>query len=214
MTITDCYQYIQDRLNALSTNYGNNVPKHIFVRTFNAAQTTWVEERCKISSSNILRIDEIDILSTPYEFVPVKKEGYWEGPLPSDYYHFRRALGFTPCQLFIYPKKEEEVNRLLSDDNWKPSLDWAESFVTISGKKLKVYGDFNIDRVELLYYRVPTLVNMGDGYSDEFGNPNVNINPEFQESSLIEILTMTVNQLAADNGDSFRYQTSGQKTTT
>jgi hypothetical protein len=214
MTITDCYQYIQDRINALSTNYGDNVPKHIFVRTFNAAQTTWVEERCKISSSNIIRTDEIDPLSTTYEFEPVKKEGYWEGSLPDNYYHFRRAIGFTPCQLFLYLKKEEEINRLLSDDNWKPSLEWAESIVTVSGKKLKVYGDFNIDKVELLYYRVPNLVNMEDGYSDEFGNPNVNINPEFQESSLIEILTMTVNQLAADNGDSFRYQTSGQKATT
>jgi hypothetical protein len=116
--------------------------------------------------------------------------------------------------LFLYPKKEEEINRLLSDDNWKPSLEWAESIVTISGKKLKVYGDFNINKIELLYYRVPTLVNMEDGYSDEFGNLNVNINPEFQESSLIEILTMAVNQLASDNGDSFRYQTSGQKATT
>lgn len=214
MTITDCYLYIQDRLNALSTNYGNNVPKHIFVRAFNAAQTTWVEERCKISNTNSLRQDEIDILSTTVTLDLLKKEGYWETNLPSNYYHRIRAVGYTPCSLYLYPKKEEEVNRLLSDENWKPSLEWAESFYTISGKKIKVYGEFNIDKIDFIYHRIPLLVNMEDGYNDEFGNLNTNIDPEFQESSLIEILTMTVNQLASDNGDAFRYQTSGQKSTT
>jgi hypothetical protein len=211
MTILDCYQYVQDRLNALSTNYGDNIPKHTFVRTFNAAQTVWVESRSKINNTNSLREDELQQISISLPLTPTKKEGYWETSTPKDYYHFRRAVALTPCEVFLYRKNEEEVNRLLSDDNWKPSLDWKESFLTITGNKIRVYGDFSISSIDFLYYRTPRLVNMADGYTDNQGNLNVDIDPEFQESSLIEILNDTVTILSSDNGDSFRYQTSAQR---
>ena len=212
MTILDCYQFVQDRMNALSTNYGDNIPKHIFVRTFNAAQTVWVESRCKINNTNSLRDDELQQITESVLLSPLKKTGYWEVPLPDDYYHFRRASALAPCEVYLYKKEEEEVNRLLSDENWEPSLEWRESFLTIFKNTIRVYGDFGITGVNFIYYRKPRLVNMNDGYTDNLGNINVDIDPEFQESSLIEILNDTTVMLSADNGDNFRYQTNSQRT--
>jgi hypothetical protein len=210
MTVNDCYSYVQDRLNTLSTNSGDNIPKHTFVRAFNAMQNLWVESRCKLSSTNSIRIDEIQNLSTPYEKVPVFKQTYSEIDLPEDYLHYRRCVGYTPCLLFLFPKKEEDVNRLLSDDNWKPSLEWAESFYTIVGNKVKIYGDFPISKVEFTYFRKPTPINMADGFEDVNGLITSDVNPDsFSESSLIEILNQTVLLLSSDVGDNFRTQTIG-----
>jgi hypothetical protein len=210
MTVNDCYSYVQDRLNTLSTNSGDNIPKHTFVRAFNAMQNLWVESRCKLSSTNSIRIDEIQNLSTPIEKTPVFKQTYSEIDLPENYLHYRRCVGYTPCLLYLFPKKEEDVNRLLSDDNWKPSLEWGESFYTIVGNKVKIYGDFPISKVEFIYFRKPTPINMEDGFEDVNGQITIDVNPDsFSESSIIEILNQTVLLLSSDTGDAFRTQTIG-----
>jgi hypothetical protein len=52
---------------------------------------------------------------------------------------------------------------------------------------------------------------MSDGYNDVNGNATVDVNPEFNGSSLIEILNATCELLAADTADQWRYQTMQQK---
>lgn len=209
MNVQECYLYVQDRLNSLSTNKGDNIPKHVFVRAFNSAQDVWVEDRYKLNSINTLRDDELQPILVSTFLSGLKKDSYWEFDLPTNYYHFKRAIGNTPCPVYIYKKKEDEVNRLLSDDNWKPSLEWEETFCTILSNKIRVYGDFNIDNIEFFYYRKPKLINMEDGYSNFDGEVNTDINPEFENSSLIEILNMTCLILSSDISDQFRYQTMG-----
>jgi hypothetical protein len=199
MNIQDCYLYVTDRLNVLSTNSGDKIPKHTFVRTFNSAQSLWVADRYKLNGTNKLREDELQILLTLISFAPTKKDGYWQEDLVENYFHAERAIVKEPCQVFLVQKKEEEVNVLLSDDNWKPSLEWAESFYTIHDKKIKIYGDFPISLVDFYYYRTPLLVNMEDGFNDSNGQPNIDINPEFQNDSLIEILNLTVQILSGDS---------------
>ena len=213
MNVIQCYKYVQDRLNSLSTNSGDNIPKHIFVRTFNAIQDVWVENRYKLNSSNTLRDDELQSILLDVELNPTKDEGFWRVEIPTNYYHFKRAIAYTPCEIFLYKKKEDEVNRLLNDENWKPSLEWQESFCTIMGNTLRVYGDFSIDNIRFLYYRKPNPINMADGFVDELGEPTVDIDPEFQNSSLIEILNQTCMLLASDTSDQFRFQTLGANVT-
>ena len=56
-------------------------------------------------------------------------------------------------------KKEGDINVLLKDEFWKPSLEWGETICTIVGNKLRVYFDnFNIDYVILEYYRYPVNI--------------------------------------------------------
>jgi hypothetical protein len=201
MTVIEAYRYIQDRLNVLGTNKGDNIPKHTFVRTFNAMQELWVEERVKLSDTNRTRIDELQRLISNVESTLQKENNYWFIDLPEDYYHSYRVDAFAPCLLTSYHKKEADINQLLNDEFWKPSLEWGETLYTISQNKLKIYGDFTINSVNFYYFRRPRKINMADGGLDENGNPNVDIDPEFVSSSLLDILNKTVAQLALDNGD-------------
>ena len=209
MTIKECYQYIQNRLNKVGTNFGDVIEKHQFVEAFNAMQNLWVESRFKVDETNIVRTDEIQQLLTAVNKKP-KKTGsnYYELELPENYLHYKRSVSFVPCEIKNHLVKEGDINRLLQDEFWKPSLEWEETICTIAGNALRIYVDnFTIKSVELHYYRTPVQVNMADGFSDINGNQTEDINPEFKNSSLIEILNLTCQLLAGDNSDQWNYQT-------
>jgi len=209
MTIKECYQYVQNRLNKLSTNANDNIEKYQFVESFNIAQLMWVEDRFKLDEVNLIRIDEINKLLKNIDIVPtqVLNKNYYEIDLPEDYLHYKRSLSYTPCELTNWLKKEGDINQLLTDEFWKPSIEWGETICTLVNNKLRIYTDnFKIERVYLLYYRLPLKINMATNYTDINGNPTVDIDPEFNGSSLVEILNYTCNLLAGDIGDNNNYQ--------
>lgn len=208
MTVAECYKYVQNRLNKSSTNFSDNVSPHQFVEAFNTMQILWVESRFKVDETNIVRTDEIQQLLTSTTKKPKKTNSYYELVLPDDYLHYKRSISFVPCEIKNYLVKEGDVNRLLQDEFWKPSLEWAETICTIAGNTLRIYVDnFTIKSVELHYYRVPISINKADGFLDVNGNQTINIDPEFKNSSLIEILNLTCQLLASDNTDQWNYQT-------
>ena len=209
MTVAECYQYAQARLNKLSSNFAENLPKYQFVQAFNAMQMLWVESRFKVDETNIVRTDEIQQLLKTLILKP-KKTGsnYYEITLPEDYLHYKRSVSFAPCEIFNHLVKEGDINRLLQDEFWKPSIEWEETICTIAGDKLRVYvDDFTLKSVELHYYRIPVSINMADSFTDVNGNQTTNIDPEFKNSSLIEILNFTCQLLASDTTDQWNYQT-------
>lgn len=216
MTVKDCYLYCQQRLNKVSSNANNNLPKWAFVNTFNTQQLMWVEDRIKQDENNSLRIDEINqLLKTTSKPLIVNQSGsnYYEALLPADYFHYKRSTSLTPCEIRNFLVKEGNINTLLLDDNWKPSLEWGETLCTLVNKHIRVYFDnFSIEGVNLTYYRFPQNINMDDDFTDVNGNTTVDIDPEFTGSSLIEILNMTCELLASDNTDQWNYQTSNQRT--
>ena len=217
MTVQESYKYVQDRLNKLSTNFGDNIPKHVFVLAFNSTQLQWVEDRIKLGETNIIRTDEVQqLLKSTGSQQPTKTgNNYYEIQLPEDYFHYKRSVSYVPCEIRNILKKEGDINLLLRDNFWKPSVEWGETLCTLVGGKLRIYVDiensFEISQVDLVYYRYPLNINMSDGYNDVNGNLTVDINPEFTGSSLIEILNATCELLAADTVDQWRYQTMQQK---
>lgn len=215
MTIDNCYLYVKNRLNKLSTNSGDNLPKHQFVDAFNACQLHWVEDRIKVDETNIVRKDEINQLLKPLDLKPLKptsESNFYEVDLPEDYFHYKRTVSLTPCEVINHLKSEGDINVLLNDSFWKPSLEWGETICTLVGKKLRVYVDnFSIQKIEGLYYRYPVKVDMSDGFTHLDGSPTQNIDPEFEGSSLMEILNMTTQLLAGDTTDQWNYQTMAQR---
>ena len=208
MTVLDAYTYVQDGLNKLSTNSGENIPKNNFVRAFNAVQYQWVEDRVKLNELNKIRIDEIQqLVSNSVLEAPSKKTQYYEFTLPQNYYHYIRSYtDLNGCSLDNWLVKEGDINVLLSDEFWKPSKEWGETICTLGQDKLKVYyDDFSIKRINLTYFRYPIEINMEDGYPDVNGSPTVNVDPEFKGSSLIEILNLTIQHLAGIINDQNRY---------
>jgi len=213
MNITDCYLYVQDRLNKLSSNNSQNIQFPQFIRAFNTSQLQWVEDRIKINESSNLRTDEISQLLTSVKLNTSIKENFYEATKPSDYFHFKRLYG-TPCNINIIPVKEADVNNLLKSSNWKPSLEWEETFATFVGNKIRIYKDetFNLTGIYLVYFRYPLDVDIA-GYTKYNGSVSTSIDPEFQGSSLVEILDMTCLLLASDINDQLRYQVMTNKTT-
>ena len=101
----------------------------------------------------------------------------------------------------------------MDDAYWTPSKEWGETFYTLVGGKIRVYhnNQFNLNKINLVYYRYPISINMADGFEDVNGTPTVNVDPEFKGSSLIEILNLTVQHLAGAVNDQMRYQVFGNK---
>lgn len=214
MTIKECYLYVQQRLNKVSSNANNNIPKWAFVNAFNAQQLMWAEDRIKLDETNSLRSDEINQLLKTTSVLNVNKSGsnYYEVDLPEDYFHYKRSVSLVPCEIKNTLVKEGNVNTLLLDENWKPSLEWGETICTLVEKRLRVYVDnFTISGIYLVYYRFPQNINMDDNYTDVNGVTTTDIDPEFTGSSLVEILNMTCELLASDNNDQWNFQTSSQR---
>lgn len=216
MTVIEAYKYMQERLNRLGTNFGDNIPKHTFVTAFNSVQLQWVEDRIKLAETNIVRKDELQQLLKPTDpIVPTNTNNYYEIDIPQDYFHYKRSVSYAPCELRNILKKEGDVNLLLRDEFWKPSIEWGETICTLIGNKLRVYSDiensFQISNIILVYYRYPVFINMADGFNDVNGTPTTNIDPEFQGSSLIEILNDTCNLLSADTMNQWNYKTTQEK---
>lgn len=213
MTALESYQFVQNRLNRLSTNYGDNIPKYQFVEAFNAAQLHWCEDRFKIDQTNITRKDEIQrlIVDTNIKQL-VSKDNYYELDLPEDYLHYIRSISLTPCPVYNFLKKEGDINRLLLDEFWKPSLEWQETICTIKDSKLRIYVDnFTIESVNLIYYRFPIPINLSTGYNDVNGTATFNQDPEFKGSSLLEILNLTCQLISGDTSDQWGYQVHTQR---
>lgn len=209
MTVAECYQYVQNRLNKSQSNFSDNIEKYQFVEAFNTAQLLWTESRFKVDETSVARMDEIQHLITTVTSKP-KKTGsnYYELTLPEDYLHYKRSVSFAPCEIKNHLKKEGDINTLLAHEFWQPSIEWEETICTIAGDKLRIYTtDFSIKSVEFHYYRVPRKINMQDGFNDINGVQTENIDPEFKSSSLIEILNLTCQILSSDATDQWNYQT-------
>lgn len=216
-TVQDCYKYVQEALNKLNSDASQNVPKTTFVTTFNAVQMQWVEDRVKVGELNKVRTDEIQQLATDVELSVKKEDLYYYTELPDNYYHIIRPYSsIGGCTLNIWPAKEGDVNVLLDDAFWTPSKEWGETFYTLVGGKLRVYhnNQFTLNKINLVYFRYPTSINMADGYEDVNGTPTTDIDPEFKGSSLIEILNLTIQHLAGAVNDQMRFQVFGNKSQT
>lgn len=208
MTVLECYEYMQERLNRLSTNSGDNIAKHSFVKAFNTMQLFWAEDRIKLNETNIIRTDETQQLLESVLLTPSGESNYYEVYLPDNYFHYKRSVSLIPCEMRNRFVKEGNINALLRNENWKPSVEWGETLCTLIGKKLRVYVDnFTISQINLVYYRLPKKINMSDGFSDVNGITNTNIDPEFTGVNLLEILNATCALLSADTSDQWNYQT-------
>lgn len=214
MTVAECYKYVQEGVNKLQSNSSQNIPETTFVTTFNAVQLQWVEDRIKLNEVNNVRIDEIQQILLQVDLKVKKENLFYSSDLPSNYFHYRRSYSTSgECVIFNHLKEEGNVNILLQDEFWKPSKEWAETFCTLVGNKLRIYhnNEVDISKAHLIYYRYPVNINMGDGFSDVNGVTTTDVDPEFQGSSLIEILNLTIQHLAGVINDTNRYQVFSNK---
>ena len=95
MTVQESYLYFTNAVNKLSSNSGLNIPKQVFVSTFNAVQSQWVEDRVKMNELNKIRMDEIQQLMVSSKLNVKKEEQYYTVDLPANYYHYLRSYSYV-----------------------------------------------------------------------------------------------------------------------
>jgi hypothetical protein len=139
---------------------------------FNKAQLEWVRRRLhglnamkETSEQSVTVVDDVQILLTETELFGVEQLKFFEtGIIPANYLHFVR-IGANikndccPKRTLstIYQAEEANVDILLADSFKSPSFEWAETFCTIIGDKIRIYtnGLFTVHDAKLVYYRKP-----------------------------------------------------------
>jgi hypothetical protein len=163
---------IKQRLNKLGSFDYDNIECWMIQEAFNKAQIEWVRRRLhglnalrESSEQSVTVVDDLQILLSEINLRGIESPKYFETDIiPANYLHFVRisAKAKTDCcppRTFssIYQAEEANVDMLLGDNFKQPSFEWAETFCTILGDKVRIYtdGKFNIVDPKLVYYRKP-----------------------------------------------------------
>lgn len=163
---------IKQRLNKLGSFDYDNIECWQIQEAFNKAQLEWVRRRLhglnalkESSEQSVTVVDDLQILLSELELRGLEKPKYFEtDAIPANYLHFVRisAKAKTDCCparsfVSIYQAEEANVDILLGDNFKQPSFEWAETFCTILGDKVRIYtdGKFTVEDSRLIYYRKP-----------------------------------------------------------
>ena len=177
---------IKQRLNKLSSLDYDNIEPWQIQEAFNKAMIEWV--RRQLHGNNVYkegdeqstkRIDDLQLLLTPEKLDGKQYTTYFESErLPFDYMAFKRVSTYAvndcctePRVMDVYLAEEADADILYSDNNKGPNFDWAETFCTIFGNRLRIYTkpDFKLYNPKLIYYRLPKDVQFKGVINPETG---------------------------------------------
>jgi hypothetical protein len=212
---------IKQRLNKLASQDYDNFHCWQIIEAFNKGQIEWC--RRQLSGKNqtqqggdqtTRRIDDLQILLKSIDLtLSLTPFGYYESDvLPTDYLEFEK-VGATatkdccqdPKTLMVYLAEENNTGLYLRDELKKPNFEWAETFCTLVGNKIRVYsnGDFAIKSAFLMYYRKPVqieIANCANPYSGNISTSDVEC--EFKED-IVEVLIDNAAAILAGDIESF-----------
>lgn len=163
---------IKQRLNKLGSFDYDNIECWQIQEAFNKAQLEWVRRRLhglnalkESSEQSVTVVDDLQILLSEIELRGLEKPKYFEtDAIPANYLHFVRISANIKNDCCpkrplttIYQAEEANVDILIADSFKSPSFEWAETFCTILGDKIRIYtaGKFTVEDSRLVYYRKP-----------------------------------------------------------
>lgn len=207
---------IKERLNKLSSNDYDNIEKWQMVEAFNKAQLNWCRRQLhginqvkEGDEGSKRRIDDLQILLKEKKMDGKTKDLYFETEsLPADYFEWKRinAVGGNECcsnthHMIVYLAEEANVDALLRDHNKKPSFEWAETFCTLKGNKVRIYtnNEFTLSNAVLTYYRMPRMIEIKDSVSViTLKRSEVDVECEFKDDIAELIIDEAVKIIASD----------------
>lgn len=214
MVLLEGFSYVLQKLNKLATNTNQKIPKYVFVQAFNKAQYTWLDLKLRIEEANKTSQRETYQLITTNKNLKLKESSdtYSLYELPDNFYHVSNVLGKSgSCLVDIQIVEEGNSKALWFDDVSTPSLEFEQSFASFENKYLKVYKkDFEYSNIQLTYFRKPVKVDLDSGFKNLDGTMSTDIDTEWENSNLYEILDIVVRDLSSDIADGVRYQTISQ----
>lgn len=202
---------IKQRLNKLSSFDYDNIECWMIQEAFNKAQLEWTRRRLhglnalrESSEQSVTVVDDLQILLKEVDLGGFERPKYFESEaIPFDYLHFVRVSASvkTDCcpkraLSTIYQAEEANVDMLLGDSFKQPSFEWAETFCTILGDKIRVYtnGKFEVLEPRLIYYRKPREIQFAGCINISTGQTFAsNVECEFKD----DICEIMVDEAAA-----------------
>ena len=207
---------IRQRLNKLASNDYDNIECWQVVEAFNKGQVEWCRRNLHGTNAkqegdeqSKRRIDDLQRLLVQVPVTLTNKLLYFESPdIPGDYFEYKRISVYAtndccdkPRRMVVYLAEEANVDELLRDVNKKPSFEWAETFVTFTNNKFRVYtnDEFTVSETILHYYRQPIriqILNCVDPYTQTVSN--VDVECEFKDDIVELFIDEAVSILAGD----------------
>lgn len=209
---------LKERLNKLDSQDYDNIQGWQVVEAFNKAQIEWC--RRQLVGTNIRkegdeqserRIDDLNILLKTLKLTITHQKLYDESqnlPSPEDYLAYKRPEIYAtkdcctdPRLMVTYLVEETNVINYLTDENKKPSFEWGETFVTLVGRKLRIYtnGEFEVSSGTLMYYKQPRRIQISgvsDPYTGQLSTQEVI--SEFKDDIVETIIDDAASILAGD----------------
>lgn len=202
------------RLNKLASNDYDNIPDWVAISAINKAQVEWIRKQMhgdnqfqEGDEESKVRVDDLQALLVEQPLKGRNKELYFESDsLPSSYLWGKRILPkaktkhcSTPILLYSTLVEEANVPVYLTDWAMQPSFDWAQTFHTMVGNRIRIYTnqDFTIDDVNLMFYRKPKQIDIST-VTHEDGTQGKDTNLEFKDDICHIILDEAASIIAAD----------------
>lgn len=227
---------IKERLNKLSSMDYDNIECWQVVEAFNKAQLEWVRRQAhgfhaaktgKMggAESSTTLIDDLQNLLKDYTYTALTDRGLFfetNQTLPADYLFFNRinAEATTECcpprNVTAYLVPVADVDSLLGDHLRNPSLEWAETFATISSSKIQLYTNdkFNVSKINLYYFRKPVPISIIGCADPSTGTiATVDVPCEFKDDIAEMLADDTASILAGDIESITQYQRTKQNST-
>jgi len=207
---------IKQRLNKLDSNDYDNIETWQIAEAFNKAAVEW--SRRQLHGGNLYkegdeyskrRIDDMQVLLEELPLTGVQSTEYFETtnfPI-DDYLEFKRLGAYfkDECcpkrQAKVYLSEEANVELTLRDPLKRPDFEWAETFCTILGNKIRIYNNdkFNIVDPILTYYRRPAYIQV-TGTLDSYTGliSTVDVESEFKDDIVELILDEAASIISGD----------------
>jgi len=207
---------LKQRLNKLDSNDYDNIETWQISEAFNKAAVEW--SRRQLHGGNVYkegdeyskrRIDDMQVLLTELPLTGVEANGYFETTnFPIDNYLEYKRVSINikdeccpesrPAN--VYLSEEANVELILRDPLKRPDFEWAETFCTILGNKIRIYTrDFTVVDPVLTYYRRPAYIQF-TGVLDPYTGliSTVDVESEFKDDIVELILDEAASIISGD----------------
>lgn len=212
MKSKEAYQKFLTIVNRNATNNRVNVDKGRFVLLFNTESLGFCRNRLdKRNEDSIRDIQALLVAEAPLSLKSKKEEAYTSFELPKDYFDFANmyAIAKKDCceeiKIKVNEVKSEDKEEREEDAHNRPSFEWRETHAFLSENSVLIFKtDFEITGANLTYYRYPVKIDV-EGYKKADGTASSDIDPEFDDKVVEEILLLSAKAFAGNNGDNQDY---------
>ena len=214
MTSKTAFAKFKLRFNKLDTNFSDELSEKIFCELFNKAQIHFVNKLLDTEAANKDNSSILQQILKNVKLTGIHQDNIYLVDIPEDWnWIIRVSCIDTKCNntLNCLLVQEGNVGRLLQNENWKPSVEWEETIYTYGDNKLRIYLDnFRLKECNLVYYRNPIAIDIKTGKHNINDLPSTDINPEWADSIVEDIIDLAVLIASTDVSDNNNFQAKGQ----